>query len=91
MSKQTFTDSFKEKSLSHSAQWNESFLNEQCNVLLVSIFAIFLPKSGSFLAKLNKTFETYDEDVWFKEAENLGELIESMRLNLIQTYNLEVR
>ena len=76
--------------MSHSDRWNETCFNDQCNVLIVSIFAIYLQKSGSPRLP-NGNFETYDEDVWYKAAENLGEMMEKMRLDLIQNFNYEVR
>ena len=77
MCNQIFTDFWGYKSLSHSDRWNETCFNDQCNVLIVSIFAIYLQKSGSPRLP-NGNFETYDEDVWYKAAENLGEMMEKL-------------
>ena len=97
MCNQISTDLFTEKSLSHSDRWNETCFNDQCNVLIMSIFAIYLPKSGArALPTLHRppawpgTFETYDEDVWFNDAEKLGGIMEEIRLDLIQSFNYEV-
>ena len=79
---------FNENNLTLSDELTEKCMNDQCNFLFVSIFAIILPKSGALWN--SHAFPIYDEQKWHKDAYHLGNIIEKMRLELIQDYNLTV-
>lgn len=81
---------FNENNLTLSEEWTENCMNDQCNVLFLSIFAILLPKSGALWVSRNHTFPIYDEQKWHEDAGHFGNIIEQMRLELIQDYNLTV-
>ena len=82
---------FNENNLTLSDQWTENCMNDQCNVLFLSIFAIIMPKPKSVaIWGPQDPFPFYDEQKWHEDADHFGNIIEQMRLDLIQDYNLTV-